>query len=186
MKKRYTLFSLCLGIGLLGGCNSIDLPKGTSKGYSSYSIYKASPEKAPDFSSKEDRTHELIKTAIREKFSEHGLKESESVKDAELVVAYLVIVQDGASSTAIRDYYINSGSEILSKAHRRSFKKAKEYYTDTYITGSLIVDIIDKKNNKLIYRDHVTRKMFDSLSEEAREQSIFEGVAEVTAEFFRK
>ena len=140
----------------------------------------------PDFSSRKARTHELIKTALREKFSEHGLSESESIDDSELVVAFLLIVQDAATSTAIRDYYMNSGSEILDKAHRRGFKKTKEYYTDTYVTGSLIVDIIDQKRHKLIYRNCVSRKMFDSLSEEEREQAIIEGVAEVTADFFRK
>ena len=186
MNKLYLLFSLCISIALLGGCASIDLPKGTSKGYSTYSIYKHSPNSVPDFSSKEDRTHELIKTALRHEFSKHGLKESGSVEDAELVISYLLVVQDGATSTAIRDYYVNSGSEILSKAHRRSFKKTKEYYTDKYVTGSLIFDIVDKKNNKLIYRDYVTRKMFDSLNAKEREQTIVEGVAEVTAEFFRK
>ena len=186
MKKLYTLVFLCIGIALLNGCNSIDLPKGKSKGYSSYRIYKHAPDSVPDFSSKEDRTHERIKAALRQEFSEHGLEESEPAEDAELVVAYLLIVQDGATSTAIRDYYISSGSKILSKAHRRSLRKPKKYYTDTYITGSLIVDIIDKKNNKLIYRDYATRKVFDYLSEEEREQTVVEVVAEATADFFRK
>ena len=144
MRKRYLLFFLYIGIALLNGCKSIDLPKGTSKGYSSYSIYKHSPESMPDFLSREDSAHELIKTTLREKFSEKGLKESKSIDDAELVIAYLIVVQGNATSTAIRDYYINSGSEILSKAHklhRKNANKSKKYYTDSYITGSLIVDL---------------------------------------------
>ena len=180
------LFTLCIGITLLNGCNSIDLPKGTSKGYASYWIYKHSPENMPDFSNREDRTNELIKTALKQEFNEHGLKESESIKNADLVVAFLLIVQDAASSKAIRDYYINSGGEILSKAHRLNLKKTKKYYTDSYVTGSLIVDIIDQKNSELIYRDYVSRKVFDSQSEEELQQGIVEAVAEVTEKFFRK
>ncbi len=186
MKKLYALFSLCIGIMLFSGCNSIDLPKGKSKGYSSYAIYKYSPDSMPDFSNKESRTNELIKTTLKQKFSEHGLEESESIKDAELVVAFLLIVQDSATSTAIRDYYVNSGGEILSKAHKLNLKKTKEYYTDSYIKGSLIVDIVDRENNELIYRDYVTRNVFDSQNEEERQQAIVEAVAEVTAKFFRK
>lgn len=186
MKKLYALLSLCIGITLFIGCNSIDLPKGKSKGYSSYAIYKHSPDSMPDFSNKEDRTNGLIKTTLKQEFNRHGLEESESIKDAELVVAFLLIVQDSATSTAIRDYYVNSGGEILSKAHKLNLKKTKEYYMGSYIKGSLIVDIVDRENNELIYRDYVTRNVFDSQNEEERQQAIVEAVAEVTAKFFRK
>lgn len=189
MRKRYLLFFLYIGIVLLNGCKSIDLPKGTSKGYSTYSIYKHSPERMPDFSSRKDRSHEIIKDTIRQKFSEKGLKELESIDDAELVVAYLVVVQDNATSAAIRDYYINSGTEILSEAHKRHRKKAKKskkYYTDSYLTGTLIVDVIDTESNELIYRDYATRLMFDSMAEEERDQAVVEAVSEVTAKFLRK
>ena len=146
----------------------------------------------PDFSDREDRANELIKATLKQKFNEHGLKESESIEDAELVVTFLIIVQDGATSAAIRDYYMNSGDEILHKAHKRMVKKTNkpkktdEYYTDNYVAGSLIVDIIDTKNNKLIYRDYMTRKIFDSMSEEERKQTVVEGIDEVTATFFRR
>ena len=185
MRRLYTLFSLCIGITLFSGCNSIDLPKGTSKGYSTYTIYKHSPDSAPGFLSKKDRTNKLIKTALKQEFSEHDLEESESIKDADLVIAFLLIVQDTASSTAIGDYYLNSGDEILTKAHRLNMKKTKKYYTESYIKGSLIVDIIDREENELIYRDYVTRNMFDSQSEEERQQTIVEAVAEVTEAFFQ-
>ena len=103
LRKLYILSFLYIGIALLNGCKSIDLPKGTSKGYSSYSIYKHAPDRMPDFSSREDFTHELIKDTLRGKFSEKGLKESESIDDAELVIASLLIVQGNATSAAIRD-----------------------------------------------------------------------------------
>ena len=127
-----------------------------------------------------------IKTALKREFSERGLKEAKSIEDAELVIAYLLIVQDGATSTAIRDYYVDSGSDILSKAHRLNMKKPKKYYTDSYIKGSLVVDIVDREKNELIYRDYATRNVFDSQSEKERQQSIVEAVAEATEEFFRK
>lgn len=186
IRNLRVLVYLCIGITLLGGCNSIDLPKGTSKGYSSYFIYKHSPENVPDFSSRKDRTNEQIKTVLKQEFSKHGLKESESIEDTELVVAFLLIAQDAATSTAIRDYYVSSGDEILSKAHRRNLKKTKKYYTEGYVKGSLIVDIVDKENSELVYRDYVTRIVFDSQSEEERQQSIAEAVAEVTEKFFSK
>ena len=186
MRKLHTFLSFCTSIIVLSGCNSIDLPKGKSKGYSSYSIYKHSPANVPDFSNKKDRTNELIKNALKKEFEAKGVKAAESIEDAELVIAFLLIVQDTATSTAIRDYYVNSGGEILSKAHRLNMKEPKKYYTENYIRGSLVVDIVDREKNELIYRDYITRNVFDSLSEEERQQGIAEAVTEVTAEFFRK
>jgi len=183
MNKLYALFSICLGIVLLSGCSTtkIDLPKGKSTGYSSFRLYEHDSQYVPDFTNREDRANALIQDALKKEFSSHGLKESQ--KDAELIVAYLLIVQNTAVSTAISDYYINSGSDILSEAHRRMQKNHK---SGRYEAGSIIVDVIDKNTGDLVYRDYASREILPYLSAEESEKRIAAAVAEATAAFFRK
>lgn len=182
MQKRYTRFSVWLGLAFLCACSTtrIDFPKGNSEGYSSYRIYKHSSNHVPDFSNREDLANKRIQQALKNQFNSHGL--TESPEDAELIVAFLLLVQDPAVSTAISDYYINSGSTILSEAHRRMAKKNP---AGGYEAGSLIVDIIDKNSGNLIYRDYASREILAYLTDEERERRLNEAVTEAVAAFFK-
>ena len=142
LRKLYILSFLYIGIALLNGCKSIDLPKGTSKGYSSYSIYKHAPDRMPDFSSREDFTHELIKDTLRGKFSEKGLKESESIDDAELVIAYLLIVQGNATSRKNIVKLIGSNENCSSSQSNVAINELCLYsakFVDTDANGDIYV-----------------------------------------------
>ena len=184
MNKLYSLLSLCLGIVLLSACSTfkrIDLPKGNSAGYSSFRLYQHKSKHVPDFTNREDRVNAYLQTALKEEFEAHGLKESE--QDAELIVAFLLIVQDTAVSTAISDYYITSGSDILSEAHRRMGKKN---LPGGYEAGAIVVDIIDKKSGEVIYRDFAKREVLDNLTPAEKEQRAKDAAVEAVATFFRK
>ncbi len=182
MKKRYTLLFMCLGMISISACftTRIEFPKGSSAGYSSYRIYKHSSHHVPDFSNREDLANERIQQALKDQFNAHGL--IESPEDAELIVAFLLLVQDTAVSTAISDYYINSGSAILSEAHRRMAKKNP---AGGYEAGSLVVDVIDKQSGNLIYRDYASREILEYLTDTERERRLNEAVAEAVAAFFK-
>ncbi|KRP37887.1 MAG: hypothetical protein ABS34_00460 [Opitutaceae bacterium BACL24 MAG-120322-bin51] len=184
MNKLYSLLSLCLGIVLLSACSTfkrIDLPKGNSAGYSSFRLYQHKSKHVPDFTNREDRVNAYLQAALKEEFEAHGLKESE--QDAELIVAFLLIVQDTAVSTAISDYYITSGSDILSEAHRRMGKKN---LPGGYEAGAIVVDIIDKKSGEVIYRDFAKREVLDNLTPAEKEQRAKDAAVEAVATFFRK
>lgn len=184
MNKLYSLLSLCLGIVLLSACTTfkrIDLPKGNSAGYSSFRLYQHKSKHVPDFTNREDRVNAYLQAALKEEFEAHGLKESE--QDAELIVAFLLIVQDTAVSTAISDYYITSGSDILSEAHRRMGKKN---LPGGYEAGAIVVDIIDKKSGEVIYRDFAKREVLDNLTPAEKEQRAKDAAVEAVATFFRK
>jgi hypothetical protein len=184
MNKLYSLLSLCLGIVLLSACSTfkrIDLPKGNSAGYSSFRLYQHKSKHVPDFTNREDRVNAYLQAALKEEFEAHGFKESE--QDAELIVAFLLIVQDTAVSTAISDYYITSGSDILSEAHRRMGKKN---LPGGYEAGAIVVDIIDKKSGEVIYRDFAKREVLDNLTPAEKEQRAKDAAVEAVATFFRK
>ena len=183
MKKTYSLLSLCLGIVLLSGCSTtrIDQPKGSSAGYSTFRLYQHNPNHVPDFTNREDRVNEYLQSTLRDEFKAQGLKESE--ENAELIVSFLLIVQDTAVTTAISDYYINSGSDILSEAHRRMGKKNRP---GGYEAGAIIVDIIDKDSGDLIYRDFAKREVLDYLTPAEKEKRTKEAAVEAVAAFFKK
>jgi len=134
-----------------------------------------------DFTNREDRVNTYLQAALKEEFESHGLKESE--QDAELIVAFLLIVQDTAVTTAISDYYITSGSDILSEAHRRMGKKN---LPGGYEAGAIVVDIIDKKSGEVIYRDFAKREVLDYLTPAEKEQRARDAAVEAVATFFRK
>lgn len=184
MKKYYSLFSLCLGIVLLCGCSTtkkIDLPKGNSAGYSTFRLYQHQTSHVPDFTNREDRVNAYLQSALKEEFEAQGLKESQG--NAELVVSFLLIIQDTAVSTAISDYYITSGSDILSEAHRRLGKKN---LPGGYEAGAIIVDIIDKNTGDLIYRDFAKREVLDYLTPAEKEKRAKEAAVEAVAAFFKQ
>lgn len=135
----------------------------------------------PDFTNREDRVNEFLQAALRDEFKAQGLKESE--EDAELIVSFLLIVQNTAVTTAISDYYINSGSDIMSEAHRRMGKKN---LPGGYEAGAIIVDIIDKDSGDLIYRDFAKREVLDYLTPAEKEQRVKEAAVEAVAAFFKK
>lgn len=182
MNKILTLLATCLGITLLSGCaltKKIDLPKGTSDGYSSYRLYRDGPSN-PNFADREDAVHFIIQEELGKALQAHGLKRDPD--NAELIVAYLVVTQNTAVSTAISDYYINSGSDILSEAHRRMLKKDLH---GSYEQGALIIDIIDKNTGDLIYRDYAKREILAYLNTEERNARVRSAVEDALAAFFK-
>ena len=182
MKKVLTLLSVCLGMALLSGCSTtkkIDLPKGSSEGYTSYRLYRDGPSN-PNFADREDEVNAIIQEELGKALQAHGLKRDP--KNAELIVAYLIVTQDTAVSTAISDYYINSGSDILSEAHRRMSKKN---LPGSYEQGALVIDIIDKNTGDLIYRDFAKRETLAYLNTDERNARVRSAVDEALAAFLK-
>ena len=182
MKKTFALLSLCLGIALLSGCSTtakVELPKGSSKGYTTYRLYRDGPSN-PNFADREDEVNFIIQEELGKALQTHGLKRSP--EDAELIVAYLLVTQTTAVTTAISDYYINSGSQVLSEAHRRMQKKDMP---GSFEQGALIIDIIDKNTGDLIYRDFAKREILNYLNVEERNARVKSAVDEALAAFFK-
>jgi hypothetical protein len=184
MKKLYTLFSLCLGIALLSGCSTtkkIDLPKGSSAGYSTFRMYQHNSSHVPDFTNREDTVNAVLQSALKAEFEAQGMKESPG--NAELIVAFLLVVQNTAVTTAISDYYVSSGSDIVSRAHSRMGSKNMP---GGYEAGAIVVDIIDKDSGVVIYRDFAKRETLDYLTPAEKEKRAQEAAVEAVAAFFKK
>ena len=152
----------------MSGCKSVDMPKGNSAGYTSFRLYRELPSTSEHFANKNDQAHATIQQEIVRTLRESGLKETGD--DAELIVAYLVLIQDNAASTAIDNFYVNSGSEILSYAHKQVAIKGN--YSRNFKAGTLVIDVIDAQERKLIYRSHASTQIAQELEGAAREARI--------------
>ncbi|MGB0258906.1 MAG: DUF4136 domain-containing protein [Coraliomargarita sp.] len=180
MKTKHLLLILSATLAAAFiGCKSVDTPKGTSAGYSSFRLYRELPSNSAHFANKDDQAHAVIQKEIVSSLKQGGLKETGD--DAELIVAYLVLIQDNAASTAIDNYYVNSGSEILSYAHEQVAVKGN--YSRDFKAGTLIIDVIDAKERKLIYRNYASKQIAEELEGAAREARIKSVVDEAIAAF---
>lgn len=174
---------LLAALAALSGCNSTNIrsPKGTSEGYTTYRLYRQAPEDLPAFANREDVANRAVQDALHEQFQSHGFTVDQD--NAQLIVTYLILLQTNVASTAISDYYVSSGSDILSYAHKKVAIDGD--YPIDWEAGTLVVDVIDTADRTVVFRGHASREILEDLPVEERVRRIDEGVAEILAGFFK-
>jgi hypothetical protein len=180
--KRLPLFFLSLVTLIFVACASqrVAMPKQTAKGYGTYRFYNPNLENLPVFADRTVQASKIIQQRLAERLEGIGLRQA--AEDAELLVAHLLVVQNNAVSTTINDYYLNSGSEILSVAHDRV---ANQELGRSIEIGTLVVDVVDIKQQKLIYRSYATRDIVEGMSDAQRETYVQSAVDEAIARFVK-
>ena len=181
MIARITLAAFAL---LAVSCSSIDMPKGTSKGYTSARLVKAEKAPTPDKSIPNLLpAHRMIQKSLASNFRANSLTVTDG--SADLIVGYLVLVQNNYSTLAIDDYfgYGRDSDAIVDKAQTLGVVKSTR--PDAFESGTIVVDVIDARTNELVYRGHATRDIFKSSSDSARQANINDGVTEALQGFFR-
>jgi len=176
---RYIL--LPLAAVYLAGCTSVPMPKGSSKGYSSVRFVAPNQPLAEDSLPRFVEAHRMIKSAISGQMEQHGLQVVE--KDADLIVAYLVILQDNVSTSYSNQYYgYQDFMDIVNLAHDKGMKKS---YPEKVEKRAVVIDLIDAKTYELVYRDFALSGSLAHLSEADRQNQIENAVATALQRFFR-
>lgn len=181
-KLRLLIAGVC-ALGLSACSNSIDMPKGNSRGYNSARIVKRAPDSAPIKSSRERAVHNLIHKNIQSQFTSRGL--GFNTPDSDLVVAYMVIYQDSSITTSFDEYfgYHRNSEEILNEAHERGVVDGKR--PDYFERAGLLVDVIDSKTNKLVFRNISVGDLVHGPSDVQRPEVVRAAVNEALAPFFK-
>lgn len=163
--------------------NGVDMPKGNSKGYTSARIVKRAPNSPAITSSREKKVHSLIQSNIKSQFKSRGLGFNTS--NADLVVGYMVIYQDNAMTTSFDDYfgYGRGNSDILSLAHKKGVIQGDR--PDYFERAGLVVDVIDAKTNKLVYRNVSVGDIVTGATDATRAKVVQNAVNEALAPFFK-
>lgn len=176
---RVVVFML-LG-AILAGCSSTpDMPKGKKKGYSTVRFIKA--KKSDAFQLANEETNEMLQQSISSELKRQGLDMVDANSD--LIVAYLIILQNNVATTSINEHfgYMGDANALVELAHEKGMEGR---YPEFVKKGALVIDLIDAKTNKLIYRDFAARGIDTSLSDEARRAKLDGVVKETLAAFFR-
>ncbi len=179
-----SFLSLIFATAVLAGCASVEQPKGSSKGYSSVRFMRAKATlDPPEFIDDSEQANRLIQAAITDQFRANGIEFGG--EDADLAVGYLLIVQNNASTGMVNDYfgYGRDSLEISELAHKRGVLEGNR--PDYFEAGAIVIDLVDAKTNKLVYRNFAKRDLLENPSEAQRRQRINAAVAEALGPFFR-
>jgi hypothetical protein len=167
-----TAFTLIAAV-LMTGCRT---PTHVDKGpihAATYNFIAKTPSMAPEYADRREQIHVMIQDAITRNLASKGLSKVPSGGD--VVVAYLIIIGNNASTEAISTYF--GYGRDASALH----DKAQDAYTSSknpnyFQAGTLLIDIIDAKTYKLLKRSYVTRPLLSNPTAEVQAERVQEAV----------
>lgn len=135
-----------------------------------------STKPSPDFVDDTAPVHAMIQKAITKNLAARGVTRVNAGGD--VTVPYLVITGNNVSTRAVRTYF--GYSDDVDDLHDR----AQKAYTRTknpnhFEAGTLLIDIVDGKNFKLMKRGYATRASMQNLSAGVKAARIQEVVDEI-------
>lgn len=162
---------------------NVDMPKGTNKGYTSARLIQRDPGLRPITNATEKQVHGMIQKSIAKEFSSKGMTYGKG--GADLVVAYMVIYQEPGMTADYRDYfgYGRDAGEIATIAHARGVEKNKS--PDSFRQAGILIDVVDARTNKLVYRNLAKGDVVKGASPETRAARIDAAVAGALEPFFK-
>lgn len=169
---------------LLSACQSVELPKGTARGYQTARLVRpGNNASVPGIAPQANPANDMIQSALASEFGARGFRLDPA--NADLTVAYLVIVQDNVSTKVVDDYFGfgRSSMQLADAAHSAGVVNNRR--ADYYREGSVVVDIIDNKTGKLVYRDFATGDLTGDVSDAQLRARINAAVKQALAKFFR-
>ena len=173
---KYSFFlTLNLAALLVAGCSSTPTKVDTGPIHAaSFSFIGEGASAVPDFADKREQVHVLIQDSISRDLEGKGLKKAASGGD--VIVAYLVVIGNNASTEAIATYFGNgrNANALHDKAQKACTHSKHPNYFEA---GTLLIDIIDARTGKLLKRTYVTRPVLNDPSADVRAANIQEAVA---------
>ena len=188
MKRLRLLAALSLAAVITSCSTGIEQPKGTSQGYSSARLIERNDDADVTDDAiavaKEKKIHGMIQKAIQHEFSSHGLNYGKS--GADLKVAYLVMIQNNAITFHYNDYF-GQGRDADALAEYAHLKGVSKGTRDEFFERVIIVvDVIDTKTDKLIFRNHYINDIVDVPTDAVRKKRVQAAIKGTLASFFKK
>ena len=172
---KYSLFvTLNLAALLVAGCSSTPTKVNTGPIHAAtFNFIAKTPGMSPGYADSREQVHALIQDAISRNLASKGLGRVPSGGD--VIVAYLVIIGNNASTEAISTYfgYDRDAAALHDKAQDAYAGSKNPNYFEA---GTLLIDIIDAKTYKLLKRSYVARPLLRNPSADIRAERIQEAV----------
>ena len=173
---RLTVLSgLAAAAFMFAGCST---PTHVDKGpiqATTFNFLHPGPLPEAAFTENRQQIHALVQDAIANNLTAKGLKRVSGGGD--LTVAYLIVVGNNATTSAINDYF-GYGPDAIALTD-----KAHKAYTggdqrDYFEAGTLLIDLIDSRTQKVLERNYVTRQILRNPTAEVQKARLQEAVNE--------
>lgn len=174
MKTNKFLLLFAVGILTFAGCTTTPTTVNTGTIHArTFSFVKQRANLTSVYADNNENIHRMIQDAITKNLASRGVGRVSA--NGDIAVPYLLIVGNNVSTKAINEYFGYSGDVTALHA------KAHEAYTGTnnpnhFDAGTLIIDITDGRNFKLLKRGYATRAIASDLSAGARAERIQKAV----------
>ena len=184
MRIPFIFLSIAVSASFMG-CSSVEMPKGTSKGYTSARFVTEGSKPLPKFAQIKADVNGMIQSSIRALFQERGMEFRPAGSESDVAVTYLLIMQNNIGTTAIEDYfgYGREVESITTAAHEQWVVKSKR--RDSFEAGTIVIDVLDAATSKLVYRGYAHGDIRRDISDEERAIRIADAVGEALGPFFR-
>lgn len=171
---------LAAGAVLLAGCSSTPTHVNSGPIHAATFSFVAGKPLPPDNAEKRAQVHKLIQDAITTDLASKGVTRVES--GGNVIVAYLIILGDNVATTDVNDYfgYGRDSDALLDKAHQKIAIDSKN--PNPFVAGALVIDVIDARTYKLLYRNYAVRQVFRNLTDAVRAERMQEAVDQALAE----
>lgn len=181
-KTPLTIFLAIACLGFVSCTTNVDMPKGTSKGYTSARLIQRDPNLPAPSTAIQQQVHGMIQKSLSKQFTSRGMAYGKS--DAGLVVAYMVIYQEPGMTADFREYfgYGRNADDIAVLAHNRGALGGRPEY---FRQAGIVIDVVDRQTNKLIYRNFAKNDVVKDASDSTRAARIDAAVAQAIAPFFK-
>jgi hypothetical protein len=146
MKTIKCMIGLFLVV-LLSGCSSmyVDSSHDSTADFSGYQTWDwlpGPPEETGDERIDDPKVRERIKTRLETQLTSQGFVKSDS---PDFLVNYHAALNAELNQEMVDNYYEYSHYQVF-------YQHWASTYTDVYETGTLVIDILDTKSKKLVWR----------------------------------
>jgi hypothetical protein len=184
--KKIRLISLLAGMFFLYSCASRNIsidydPDASFANLKTYNWVPGTPIKTGNIKlDSNSLTHNRIKTEIDNWFSGHGyVKQDQSQVD--FLVTYYLTVEKKTEVLVINDYYGYPGE--WGYGHYGYGGGISRQYVNEYNYGTLIIDIVNSKTQKLMWRGNIGGHVYESERPEKKIARIARAVNEILRNF---
>lgn len=172
--KSSRFATLTLAALFVAGCSSTPtkVDSGTIRA-ATFSFIARAANASPGVADEREPIHAMIQDSLSRNLAGKGVTKVASGGD--VIVAYLVIIGNNASTESINTYfgYGRDDSGLADKAQDAYTSNKNPNY---FAAGTLLVDIIDAKTYKLLKRSYVARPLLANATAEVRAERIQEAV----------
>lgn len=179
-----SLAALLVSVSFLASCSTnVDMPQGKRGTYQSVRLIQRSPGSPAITDATEKQVHSLIQKSLARQFTAKGMTYGKA--DAALAVGYMVIYQEPGMTASYDEYfgYGRSSREISDIAHIRGSLESQR--PDYFRQVGIVVDIVDVKSGKLVYRNFAKGDVIRGASPSTRAARIDQALANALSPFFQ-